>query len=85
MARRRRRAQWLIFVLLLGTMQAAFAGSTQAVPTPDDADPAPSADLLMFLADFDDSDGEVVDRSESAVSDQRDAQAGKTREGSDDG
>ena len=81
MAGRRRRAQWLILVLLLGTLQATAGG--KASPKPLDENPPPSADLLMFLADFDDADGEVLDRAETAAADQR-AQPADTQRDDDD-
>ena len=84
MARRRRRAQLLILVLLCGSLQAGAAGRTPP-PREHDETPAPSADLLMFLADFDDSDGEVLDRAELAVAEQRkQAPADTTEDGDDD-
>lgn len=81
MARRRRRAQWLIFALMLGTLQALAA--TPPAQDPHDERPAPSADLLMFLADFDDSDGEVLDRAETATAQQREQPADTTQDDDD--
>ena len=85
MARRRRRAQWLIAVLLWGSLQVAAAGGRTPPLREHDEYPAPSADLLMFLADFDDSDGEVLDRAELAAAEQRkQAPADTTKDDDDD-
>lgn len=82
MAGRRRRAQWLILVLLFGTLQA-WAGGNPPPSQQQVENPTPSADLLMFLADFDDSDGEVIDRAETAVAEQR-AQPAETAHDDDE-
>lgn len=83
MARRRRRAQWLILVLMLGTLQATAGGNAPAQDPHDQNPSVPSADLLMFLADFDDSDGEVLDRAEMAAAEQRERPA-DTKQDDDD-
>jgi len=83
MAGRRRRAQWLILVLLFGTLQA-WAGGNPPPQQQRVENPTPSADLLMFLADFDDSDGEVIDRAETAAADQRAQSAEKTTRDDDE-
>jgi hypothetical protein len=56
-------------VLLLGLLQAAAASSPK--PRENDESQTPSVDFLLFLADFDDSDGEVLDRAELATAQER--------------
>ena len=85
MAGRRRRAQWLIAVLLFGLVQVAVGGAPPPpVSEPDDDGGRPSVDLLLFLAEFDDSDGEVIDRAELSAAQQRDATPKPAVEDDDD-
>ncbi len=74
MARRRRRTQWLSAVLL-GFAATAAAGAPPVAPVPNAAartpapkdvapEPAPDAELLLYLSEFEDAQGGFVDPAE---------------------